>query len=263
MSYEQEPVKLWKIVQQQSGVSRRKAQQLIASGDVEINDQVIKDPFSSIVIKGIETLRLRGHPLSLEPIQTRVYRYNKPPGVLCSHDDPHCGNTLGRILRSEGFIGYTCAGRLDQDAEGLVLITNDGKIVQRLTHPRFRVRKVYNAWLKEFPKPEKMRKIYQQMQHGITHNDDVLQIVKARTAGRPPYAIVTLAEGKKHQVKRLFEHFGLKVIRLRRVCLGPVSLGSVKPSTIARLNSQEEQRLRNFLDNLSPDKPGEKGKSRL
>ncbi len=263
MSYEQGPIKLWRIVQQQSGVSRRKAQQLVAGGDVKLNDQVIKDPFSSVVIKGIETLRLRGHPLSLSPIQTRVYRYNKQPGVLCSHDDPHCGNTLGRILRSEGFIGYTCAGRLDQDAEGLVLITNDGDIVQRLTHPSFRVRKVYNAWLREFPKPEKMRKIYQQMHQGITDNDDLLQIVKATTAGRPPYAVITLAEGHKHQVKRLFEHFGLQVVRLQRVSLGPVSLAGTKPGNIARLSQGEEQRLRDFLDHLSPDEPGKKGKSPL
>lgn len=263
MSYENEPTKLWKILQQQSGVSRRKAQQLIASGEVELNDQIIRDSFSSVLVKDINTLRLRGHPLSLEPIQTQIYRYNKQPGILCSHDDPHCGNTLGRVLRSEGFIGYTCAGRLDQDAEGLVLLTNDGEIVQRLTHPSFRVRKVYHAWLKEFPEEAKMRRIYQQMRKGISSEGETLRIVEARTAGVPAHAVVTLAEGQKHELKRLFAYFGLQVVRLRRVSLGPISLGSIKPGAIARLSQHEEQRLRGFLEHLSPDKPGDKRKSPL
>jgi pseudouridine synthase len=263
MSYKQGPVKLWTIVQQQSGVSRRKAQRLITSGEVELNEKITVDPFSSVVTGEVRTLRLRGHPLSLAPVRTRVYRYNKQPGVLCSHDDPHCGNTLGRILRFEGFIGYTCAGRLDQDAEGLVLITNDGQIVQRLTHPSFRVRKVYNAWLKEFPHQEKMRKIYEQMHKGITDNGELLQVIAARTTGNPPYAVITLAEGHKHEVKRLFEHFGLRVVRLQRVSLGPVELGKLKPGNVVRLTEGEEHRLRSFLEHLSHKRPGQKGKPPL
>ncbi len=251
-------IKLWRIVQEESGVSRRKAQNLIAGGEVDVNGVAVRDPFSPVVRGSVSSLRLRGHPLSLEAPQPRVYRYNKEAGVLCSHDDPHCGNTLGRILRGEGFIGYTWAGRLDQDAEGLILLTNDGKIVQRLTHPSYRVRKVYHVWLTRFPKAQEMRKIYVAMRRGITDDNQLLRITNAETTGRPPHAVVTIAEGRKHEIKRLFSHFGLQVIRLRRVALGPITLGNIKPGGIVRLDKAEIAKLNEFVNGLSPTAGGER-----
>ena len=251
--------KLWKIVQEQSGVSRRKAQDLIAKGEVDVNGKSVRDPFAPVLHGSVSSLHLRGQPLSLEAPQPRVYRHNKEAGVLCSHDDPHSGNTLGRILRSEGFIGYTWAGRLDQDAEGLVLITNDGGIVQRLTHPSYSVRKVYHVWLARFPKAQEMRKIYMQMQRGIRDDNQLLRVVNAQTSGRPPHAVITITEGRKHEVKRLFSHFGLHVIRLRRISLGPIALGNVKPGGIVRLDKVEMDALNRFVSGLSPSSGGGRG----
>ena len=239
-------------------MSRRKAQDLIASGEVDVDGKTVRDPFSPVVRTSVSSLRLRGHPLSLEEPQSRVYRYNKEAGVLCSHDDPHCGNTLGRILRAEGFIGYIWAGRLDQDAEGLILLTNDGQIVQRLTHPSFRVHKVYHVWLTRFPKAQEMRKIYDQMRRGITDENQLLRITKAETTGRPPHAVVTIAEGRKHEIKRLFAHFGLQVVRLRRVSLGPITLGDMKPGSIVRLDKREITKLKEFVNGLTPTRGGER-----
>ena len=110
--------KLFLLIQRQAGVSRRKAQELISAGEVAIDDSVVTDPFLPIEPKAIQQLVLRGHPLSLQSPELRVYRYHKPKGMLSSHDDPHEGNTVGRVLRAEGFFGYSWAGRLDQDAEG-------------------------------------------------------------------------------------------------------------------------------------------------
>lgn len=258
MNNEPMQIKLWRIVQEESGVSRRKAQELIATGEVDVNGKIVRDPFSPVVRASVSSLRLRGHPLSLEVPQMRVYRYNKEAGVLCSHDDPHSGNTLGRILRGEGFIGYTWAGRLDQDAEGLVLITNDGRIVQRLTHPSFRVRKVYHVWLNRFPKSQEMRRIYTAMRRGITDDNQLLRIVAGETSGRPPHAVISIAEGRKHEVKRLFAHFGLTVVRLRRVALGPIMLGNVPAGRIVRLDEQESANLNAFVERLSATHAGEK-----
>ena len=258
MNNEPVQIKLWRIVQEESGVSRRKAQELIASGEVEVNGKIVRDPFSPVVRDSVSSLRLRGHPLSLEAPQKRVYRYNKEAGVLCSHDDPHSGNTLGRILRGEGFVGYTWAGRLDQDAEGLVLITNDGRIVQRLTHPSFRVRKVYHVWLDRFSKAQEMRRIYVAMRRGITDDAQLLRIVAGETSGRPPHAVITIAEGRKHEIKRLFAHFGLSVVRLRRVSLGPIMLGDIPAGKIVRLDEHERARLNEFVEHLSAVHGGEK-----
>lgn len=229
-------VRLWRILQTQAGLSRRKAQELIGAGEVELNGCVIDDPFLSLEKRTIAALYLRGHPLSLSDPEQRVYRYHKPHGVLCSHDDPHCGNTVGRILRSEGFIGYTWAGRLDQDAEGLIILTNNGELVEHLTHPRYRVKKVYHVSVPRFPPMREMKRIFGEMQRGIEEGNERLRIVAGEMSGRPLRAVLTLAEGKKHEIKRLFSHFGLKVLRLRRVAIGPVNLSGLAPGEIVRLD---------------------------
>ena len=171
-------LRLLRVVQMQAGISRRKACALIDAGEIDVNGEIVRNPFLMITPSTLEELRLHGHPLSILSPQHRVYKYYKPVGVLCSHDDPHCGNTVGRVLRAEGFIGYTWAGRLDQDAEGLLLLTNDGMLVQRLSHPRYEVRKTYVVWLAHFPAADRMEQIFLEMQHGITEHKVVLRIVR-------------------------------------------------------------------------------------
>jgi 23S rRNA pseudouridine2605 synthase len=236
--------KLLQWVQRQGGVSRRKAQELIEGGEVAIGGEVVTDPFLPLAAESIERLSLRGHPLSLETPQPRVYRYHKPAGVLCSHDDPHYGNTVGRILRAEGFIGYNWAGRLDQDAEGLILLTNDGDLVHRLSHPRYEVEKIYRVWVDRLPRKPVMDQWLSEMQRGIIDRADTLRIVSGKVEGRPPYVRLVLTEGKKHEIKRLFEHFGLATVRLLRTAIGPIELGGLTAGAIERLPEREEDLLR-------------------
>ena len=217
--------KLLQWIQRQAGISRRKAQELIESGEVEVNGRIQTDPFLVLSANELRQLHLRGYPLSVEAPKPRVYRYHKPAGMLCSHDDPHSGHTIGRVLRAEGFIGYTIVGRLDQDAEGLLLVTNDGELVQTFTHPRYEVPKVYHVWLQKMPKPSDMNRFLSRMKHGIVDEGDRLRIQEGGLETRPTHVRVTLGEGKKHEVKRLFAHFGLKVTRLQRTAIGPVELG--------------------------------------
>lgn len=246
--------KLLQWVQRQSGVSRRKARELIEAGEVEVDGRVVVDPFLSLAATAIERLTLRGHPLSLETPQPRVYRYHKPGGVLCSHDDPHYGNTVGRILRAEGFIGYTWAGRLDQDAEGLILLTNDGPLVHRLSHPRYEAQKTYRVWVDRLPKKPVLDQWLSEMGSGISDGGDTLRIVSGRVEGRPPHVRLVLNEGKKHEIKRLFDHFGLHVVRLLRVAIGPVDLDDLPAGAIERLPPADELDLRRcaFPERLGP-----------
>jgi len=245
--------KLLQWVQRQCGVSRRKAQELIEAGEVSVDGEPVLDPFLAVRPGSIGRLRLRGHPLALDPPEPRVYRYHKPPGVLCSHDDPHYGNTVGRILRAEGFIGYTWVGRLDQNAEGLILLTNDGHLVHRLTHPRYEVEKTYRVWLDRLPRKADLDGILLEMQEGIVDRGDALRIVSGRVEGRPPYVRVTLAEGKKHEIKRLFDHFGLSVVRLLRVAIGPIELGGLAAGAIERLGTEDEELLRRSARGATAD----------
>ncbi len=235
-------MKLWHAVQEGTGISRRKAQALVRAGEVELSGEVITDPYREIDPDGSAVLYLRGQPISLAPRLFRVYIYNKPPGVLCSHDDPHTGNTLGRVLRSEGFIGYTWAGRLDRDVEGLVLLSNDGELIDRLTHPRYEVEKVYHVWIAGRPRVGEMRNILERMRQGINDSGEDLRILKGGVDGRR--VVVTLGQGHKHEIKRLFKHFGLSIARLKRVAIGPIKLPhDLSPGGIARLRRDETLRL--------------------
>jgi 23S rRNA pseudouridine2605 synthase len=236
--------KLLQWVQRQGGVSRRKAQELIEDGEVAVNGESIADPFLSLAAESIERLSLRGHPLSLDAPEPRVYRYHKPAGVLCSHDDPHYGKTVGRILRAEGFIGYNWAGRLDQDAEGLVLLTNDGELLHHLSHPRYEVEKTYRVWVERLPRKPVMDQWLSEMQRGIVDRGDTLRILSGKVEGRPPHVRLVLTEGKKHEIKRLFAHFDLSIVRLLRVSIGPIELGRLTAGDIERLSKDDEDRLR-------------------
>jgi 23S rRNA pseudouridine2605 synthase len=236
--------KLLQWVQRQSGVSRRKAQELIEAGEVAIDGAIVQNPFLVVAADAIDRLSLRGHPLALDAPEHRIYRYHKPGGMLCSHDDPHYGNTVGRVLRAEGFIGYTWTGRLDQDAEGLILLTNDGDLIHRLSHPRYEVRKTYRVWVDRLPRKPEMDRILTEMQAGIADRGETLRTVDGRIEGRPPHIRLVLTEGKKHEIKRLLAHFDLSVVRLLRVAIGPIELGGLPAGTFERLPAPDEDRLR-------------------
>ncbi len=235
-----EETKLFRFLQMQAGVSRRKALDLVLAGEVTLDGKSVSDPFLPLTRDAVRSLALRGHPLSLEPREPRVYRLHKPAGMLCSHDDPFCGDTVGRLLRAEGFLGYTWGGRLDQDAEGLLLVSNDGSVIQAFTHPSHEVRKVYRVWLAESVPERDLRRALRSMEGGIEDDGDVLRVLEGRLAARAQYVLITLAEGKKHEIKRLFAHFGFSVTRLLRVAVGPIELGDLPPGMIDRLPPPDE-----------------------
>jgi len=234
---------LFRILQAQAGVSRRKAIDLILAGEVEVDGRTTSDPFLAWVQGAPRRLTLRGHSLSLEPPEPRIYRFHKPSGMLCSHDDPFSGNTVGRALRAEGFLGYTWVGRLDQDAEGLLLVSNDGNFVQAFTHPRYEIRKVYRVWVAGSPPDRDLERALKAMERGVEDEGETLRTLAGRVEGRPRCAVVTLGEGKKHEIKRLFAHFDLHVTRLVRVAVGPIELGELPSGAFERLPADVERAL--------------------
>lgn len=239
--------KLFLLIQRHAGVSRRKAQELILSGEVSMDGAITMDPFLPVDPGTTASLSLRGHPISLQAPELRVYRYHKPKGMLCSHDDPHEGNTVGRILRAEGLIGYSWAGRLDQDSEGLLLITNDGVLLNHLSHPRYEVIKSYHVWLDRLPHRAELDGMIKEMKQGIDHEGERLRIVSGKMVGNPPHIHIELTEGRKREIRRLFAHFNLGVVRLLRLSIGPVELRDLRPGQLERMNQEYVAMLRQFV----------------
>lgn len=246
-----------KIVQRQSGLSRRKSRDLIEEGEVTLNQVTETNPFEDYSLEEIDSLYLRGHPLPTYPAKKRAYKFFKPQGMLCTHDDPHYGRTLGRTLRSEGFIGYRWAGRLDQDAEGLLLLSNDGELVHSLTHPRYEVEKHYHLWLSDRLGHGEIGGIIDKFMEGVKDDGDLLQIkeggVIARGKEHTELELI-LTEGKKNEIKRLFDSVDLTIVRLRRLAIGPIELGNLSPEEFKRVSPEEWDKLLNYKESALTQK---------
>jgi len=245
MSERDRSSKLFRLLQVQAGVSRRKAHELIAAGEVTVNGERVDDPFTVLDLdtagKSVD-VKLRGHPITLLPPEHHAYRFHKPAGMLCSHDDQFNGNTVGRVLRAEGFIGYTWAGRLDQDAEGLLVLSNCGDLINYLSHPKYEIPKQYVVWTTAHVPTSKARKMALAMCSGVIEGGDALRALELTQSERGLFRIA-LAEGRKHEVKRLFSYFGITVKRLQRVSMGPVQLGRLRAGAFERLLPDEERDL--------------------
>jgi len=242
-------MRLLKLVQRQCGIARRKAQALIAEGRVKVNGKLITNPFIEVEPKEIEELLVDGEEVSLTPVELAVYKFYKPRGMLSSHKDLHHRSTLGRVLERVGLKGYVAAGRLDRDAEGLMLISNDGELINLLTHPRYQVEKVYRVWVPRVLPFRHAREVLWKMQRGVIDGGEELRAVRARLIRRyvdsTEFELV-LTEGKKREIKRLFKHFRLPVMRLVRVAIGPILLRGLRPGELVRLSAKEQRLLRQF-----------------
>ena len=190
--------------------SRRKADQLIASGQVRVNNEIVTT--LGWQVNETDLVTVRGH--ALEPAEERVvYLLHKPAGVISSASDPRGRTTVVELIRDSRRL-YPI-GRLDRDTTGALLITNDGELANRLTHPRYGVEKRYLAEVKGTLNSRAIK----QLAGGMVLRDGLkvsarLKLV-ARTRHRSVYEL-ELREGRNREVKRIFRHFGLPLVKLHR-----------------------------------------------
>ena len=152
---------------------------------------------------------------------------NKPKGFTCSNDDPHADRLIFELLEARHRnIRLFCAGRLDVDSEGLVILTNDGKLAHRLTHPSQRVRKKYQV---EINNPLEYD-AFKAMLKGFEDEGEFLQLDEIRTkAGNPVGSTkleITMGHGKKREIRRCLQRYRYKVKKLRRTSIGGLRLGN-------------------------------------
>jgi 23S rRNA pseudouridine2605 synthase len=231
-------MRLAKFLAHAGVASRRAAEGIVAEGRVRVGDEVVTDPARDV--DGSIPVTVDGRPVAPGEAQERaVWLVHKPPGVVSTAKDTHGRPTVVAMVHAPGTRLYP-VGRLDADTTGLLLLTDDGDLANRLTHPRYEVPKVYVAHVAYGPVPERALR---QLRQGVELDDGVTAPAGVRQTA-PGVLELTLREGRKRQVKRMCAAVGHPVNRLQRVAFGPLRLGDLREGHVRRLSPAEVQRLR-------------------
>jgi 23S rRNA pseudouridine2605 synthase len=212
------------------------AEKLVANGRITVGGEVVTDPARDVGPD--DDVRVDGSPVGVEARE--VWAVNKPAGVISTAKEPGDRPAVVSLVATEARL-YP-VGRLDADSTGLLLLTNDGELANRLTHPRYEVSKTYRARLRQPPTDADMRSLRggTQLEDGPTAPAKVSRIGEREVE-------ITLREGRNRQVRRMFEALGNEVVSLRRVRFGPLQLGNLPEGASRRLSDREVATLRNAV----------------
>jgi len=210
--------------------SRRSAERIVRSGRVAVDGKQVLDPARDVGPE--QRVMLDGAPVQPEPERV-VYAVNKPVGVVSTASDPQGRLTIVSLIKSD--LRLYPVGRLDIDVAGLILMTNDGDLAHRLTHPSFGVPKTYRARLAMAPVSDTALR---RLRDGVELDDGPTAPARVRRICSDTIEI-TIHEGRKRQVKRMCEHVGHRVRTLERVSFGPLALGDLGPGAYRRLTDAE------------------------
>jgi len=216
--------------------SRRGAEEIIRAGRVSIAGKTVTDPARDVDVDS--GVAVDGHFLE-GPEERMVFVVHKPPGVLSTAADTHGRRTVVDLVPARGARLYP-VGRLDADSTGIILVTNDGDLAQRLTHPSFEVPRVYRATVYPSPVPEHALRI---LREGVELDDGRTAPAKVRQL-KPGVLELTIHEGRNHQIKRMCEAVGHRVRALHRVRFGPLRLDDLPEGGHRRLRAAEVETLR-------------------
>ncbi len=236
-------VRLQKVIADAGVTSRRKAEDLMRQGRVTVNGKVIRE-LGTRVDPGRDHVKVDGRRVNTA--LPHVYlMLNKPLRYLSALSDPHGRPTVAELLPGVGLRVFP-VGRLDYDAEGLLLLTNHGELAQALLHPRYHVPKTYLVKLKGVLSEEEIKAL----EHGVDLEDGrtaPARVQKVRKAEQNSWVELTIHEGRQHQVKRMLEAVGHPVLKLQRVRFGPLALGDLPSGEYRYLTDREANALRALL----------------
>lgn len=227
--------RLQKILSQAGLASRRAAEQLILAGRVSVNGRTVRE----LGTKADVTDEVRVDGRRLRPPQRKRYLVlNKPRGFVSTRSDPQRRPTVLDLLEGVREFVYP-VGRLDFESEGLMLLTNDGELAARLTHPRHGVPRVYEVTVVGEPDAHDVRRLVK----GIVIDGKRTRPASAKRLGQFQLEIA-IREGRNRQVRKMCEAIGHPVKHLRRVSIGPISIPRLKPGQWRELTAEELRRLR-------------------
>ncbi len=236
MSAEAPPLlRLQQLLAQRGVASRRAAAELIRAGRVSVAGSIVSEPGARVAPDA--RLALDGKPLTHTPEPLHTYLYHKPVGEVCSTDGQGARSVLERFRTLK--LRLVPVGRLDKESEGLLLISNDGTLIQRLTHPRFAHRKTYEVEVDRVPTPQQLDTLRSPL---------VLEGYRIRPVPVTPLGAkrlrFVLSEGRHRQIRLMCEQAGLRVRRLRRVALSGLTLGHLPAGCYRELSAHELAALR-------------------
>ena len=229
--------RLQKVLAHAGIASRRAVEELIVAGRVKVNG--VAAHLGQRVDADKDVVEVDGSPVPLQ-VDLRYYLVNKPAGMVTTARDEFGRATVMELIDTDARVWPV--GRLDTDTEGALIVTNDGDLTARLTHPRYGVEKLYLATVRGGVTRAALRKLVS----GVDLEDGHARAADARLvsrAGADSLVEIVMTEGRKREVRRLLAAVGHPVSRLARVGIGPVRLGRLKPGTYRKLAPREVQAL--------------------
>jgi 23S rRNA pseudouridine2605 synthase len=215
--------------------SRRKAEEIITKGLVTVGGEVVTDPARDV--GDGDDVRVNGARVGAEARE--VWAVNKPAGVVSTAREPGERRAVVELVENHSQARLYPVGRLDADSTGLLLLTNDGALANRLTHPRYEVEKTYRAQL---ARPAAKRELAR-LRAGVELEDGPTGPARVRAVGDREIELV-LREGRNRQVRRMVEAVGNRVVALQRIGFGPLRLGGLAEGKARRLSKVEVAELR-------------------
>ncbi len=235
--------RLNKIIAGSGIASRRRADELISSGRVVVNGRIVTKSGSKAVW-GVDTILVDGQRLP-DPPKKAYILLNKPFGYVCTLHDPQ-GRPIVLDLLGDLKERVYPVGRLDFDTQGLLILTNDGELAFRLTHPRFGVPRTYKALVEGTIESQSVKKL----RKGIMLDDGLTNPARVRMLERGQgrsLLRITLSEGRSREIRRMLEAVGHKTIHLMRTGYGNLSLGTLKVGKYRHLTEEEVKSLRSSV----------------
>lgn len=233
--------RLQKVMAEAGVASRRKSEALITAGHVKVNGAVVTTLGTKVT--GKDEVVVDGVPLSRAKLV--YYLLNKPRGVISSVHDEKNRKTVVDILADDVTTRIYPVGRLDYDTTGLLLLTNDGELANKLTHPKYEVDKTYVAKVKGIPTND----VLKQLRLGVKLDDQKAKPAKVKMLNSDPkkgtaIVSITIHEGHNHQVKKMFQAIGHEVLKLHRETYGFLNLQGVPAGQWRKLKTSEIQQLK-------------------
>jgi 23S rRNA pseudouridine2605 synthase len=231
--------RLQKIIAKAGVCSRRKAEELIVNGLVAVDGVVIRE-LGQRYDPSAHLITVEGKPLAA-PEQKQYLLLNKPKGYVTTLHDPQGRPTVVSLLQGIEARVFP-VGRLDQDTEGALLLTNDGEFAQRILHPRYEIKRTYLATVAGHPKREKL----EQLEKGILLAGRKTWPAALEVVAREKQSTrieIVIHEGRKRQVRRMFEAIGHRVLELKRIAYGGLKLGTIPSGSYKKLSADDLKRI--------------------